>query len=162
LARIIAWSPAPAEINLGSKYQSEWLLLGLGWSCAVNTISTYNINYINSVTIGIKQSGFWGDSQGASNSRGQQWIRTYLEMNTRILTGMWMGCSCIHVHKRYIVSDDLHQKYTGHHTSKDAALQIAWWTPLIGSGRWNNGSDQEDQSSYISESSRGDKDANMM
>jgi hypothetical protein len=23
LARIIAWSPAPAEINLGSKYQSE-------------------------------------------------------------------------------------------------------------------------------------------
>jgi hypothetical protein len=76
------------QINLGSKYQSERLLLGLGWSCVVNTISTYNINYINAVTIDIEQSGFWGDSQGASDSLGQQWTRTYLEMNTRILTGM--------------------------------------------------------------------------
>jgi hypothetical protein len=42
----------------------------LGWSCAVNTISTYNINYINAMTIGIEKAGFGGDSQGAS---GQPW-----------------------------------------------------------------------------------------
>jgi hypothetical protein len=43
------------QINLGLKYQSEQLLLGFGWYCAVNTISTYNINYINTMTIGVEQ-----------------------------------------------------------------------------------------------------------
>jgi hypothetical protein len=60
---------------------------------------------------------------------------------------MWIGCSSIHAHKQYTVSNDLRQKYTGHHTSKDAALQIASWTPLIGSDRWDNEDDLEDLSS---------------
>jgi hypothetical protein len=105
------------------------------------------------MTIGIEQIGF-GEILRVHRQPWPTVDKDLLRMNTRILTGMWMGCSSIHAHKRYIVSDDLRQKYTGHHTSKDAALQIAWWTPLIGSGRWNNGSDPEDQSSYISESSR--------
>jgi hypothetical protein len=42
------------QINLGSKYQSEQLLLGLGWSCVVNAICACNINYINAVTIDIE------------------------------------------------------------------------------------------------------------
>jgi hypothetical protein len=40
----------------------------------------------------------------------------------------------------------LSQKYTDNHTSKDAALQIAWWKPLMGSDRWDNEDDPEDQS----------------
>jgi hypothetical protein len=53
----------------------------------------------------------------------------------RILTGMSIGYSSICVHKQYNVSDDSPQEYTGHHTSKDTAFQIAWWILLIDSGR---------------------------
>jgi hypothetical protein len=43
----------------------------------------------------------------------------------RILTGMSIGYSSTYAHKPYNVNKDSCQEYTCHHTSKDAALQIA-------------------------------------
>jgi hypothetical protein len=68
------------------------------------------------------------------------------------------------VHKRYTVSNDLCQKYTGHDTSKDTALQIAWWTPLIGSDSEIMKMIQKIKHSRFQscQKKQGDKDANIM
>jgi hypothetical protein len=64
LARIIAWSPTPAEIKLiYCRIKVSKQATFIGWSCAVIHTNIFNL-YINTMTIGVEQNGFLGRLPG--------------------------------------------------------------------------------------------------